>query len=131
LIPEEAILIYFVRALELALGILFQHWHHPRTMEQNRRRGRPRLYVNESERLRMRRQRETLQERAVRLETESARQHQRRENENVEDRDVRLRENAERSRHRRQLETPEERNSRLHDNANRQQQRRDSESVDQ
>ncbi|KAK6026601.1 hypothetical protein OSTOST_07420 [Ostertagia ostertagi] len=113
-------------------------------MEQNRRRGRPRVYANESERLRMRRQRETEQERTVRLETEYSRQHQRRQNENVEDRErqqqrrdsegvdqraARMEVNAQRQRRRRQSESIGERQVRMEMNAQRQRRRRQSESI--
>ncbi|KAK6012893.1 hypothetical protein OSTOST_21925 [Ostertagia ostertagi] len=100
-------------------------------MEERRTRGRPRIYLNEGERLQMRRQRETPQERAARLEVDSARHRQRRENEDPGERNLRLFENAERLRTRRQLETADERASRLQENAHRQQQRRGREDADQ
>ncbi|KAK6026437.1 hypothetical protein OSTOST_07606 [Ostertagia ostertagi] len=93
-------------------------------MEGRRTRGRPRIYLDESERLQIRRQRETPDERAARLEIDSIRHRQRRHNEDSEARNIRLHGDAERHQNRRQVETAEERASRLQEEADRQRQRR-------
>ncbi|KIH61239.1 hypothetical protein ANCDUO_08493 [Ancylostoma duodenale] len=116
--------------------------------------GRPRIHVDDAQRVRRHRERETAQERNVRVNsnaeqqrrrrlgesTEQAsarrlanaeRQQRRRQNENIEERSARLAANAERQQRRRQNGDFEERSARLAANAERQQRLRQSEDVQQ
>ncbi|KAK6762336.1 hypothetical protein RB195_023158 [Necator americanus] len=94
---------------------------------QNRRPGRPRIYINDAERQRSHRLRETSQQRSIRWQANAEQQRRRRQNENEEQLLVRRSANAALQENRRQSEDVEERFARQMANADRQQRRRQSE----